>query len=112
MLTGEAFKHVEKLRLAKDQLGAGINLVGQQIAQVPMRVVNKNLTRTACESSVDRGIDLLRHQVPGALILAITHAGLLRVYDASYAFNVGRDVDLHNLASSSATHAWAASTSE
>ena len=76
-------------------LGARVELFGDQVAEVAVRVVDEHRFGAGVEGAGDGGVGLLRHQAAGAFVFAVAHARLLGAVDASDAFDVGRDQEFH-----------------
>ena len=89
--------HTQIARLALDRLRARIEQVGQQVAEVAVRVVHVHLGRAAVEGAGDGGIGLVGHPATRALVLGVACARLLRVTDAGHAFDIDGDEDFHGL---------------
>ncbi len=69
--------HRERLGRAGDELGAGIEILDEDVAHRTVGVVDQNLTGPAGQSPFDGGVDLARHQLLSSLVLFPVHLGLL-----------------------------------
>ena len=97
----DAGHHAELARLAEQQLGARIELVGKQVAKGAMRIVDDDRCRAARERAADGGVRFPGHQPASALELGIAGTRLFRMHDARDAFDVDRDQYLHRLSACS-----------
>jgi hypothetical protein len=91
-----AVHHVERLGAAGQQFDAIVELLDQQVRVGAVPVVDEHLGGAGVERRPHGGVDLRRHQPPGALVLgAAAGHRLLGGDDAGHPFDVARDVDPH-----------------
>ena len=92
----EAGAHVEQAGLAADQLGGGVELLGEQVPALGMGVVDDELLDAGLHRPLDRSVALEGHQAAGVAVLGRAGRALVGVDDAGDTFDVDRDEDLQS----------------
>ena len=91
----DAVHHAQRLVEATHQVGARIELLGEDVVHSPVRVVDDDLRCAGGRGALDGRVDVGGHEVPEALVLDLALHELVAARDPADAFAVGRDQDLH-----------------
>ncbi len=95
-IAGQPGRHIERLGLAEDEVGARIEQLGNDVAHGAVTVVHQHFGGTALESAGDGGVDFFGHQPAPAHIPHCPAAPAGETTPATH-LNVGGDVNLHVL---------------
>src|SRR5439155_8336088 len=87
----DALAHAPRLRGPDDELGAWIEIIGEDVVHRAVRVVHAEPARSPARRTVDARVRLVRHPLARALVLDALHHHLRVRRDAADAFHVDRD---------------------
>src|SRR5437660_4366925 len=87
--------HVPAAGVPADQLGPRVQLLGIEVHARPVAVADDDLLHARLEGALDRGVDLLRQQVPASRVQRRGRVRLLVAGDARDALHVRGDEDAH-----------------
>jgi hypothetical protein len=84
----DALHHAHGLVKALDHAGARIDLLDEQVAHDPVRVVHHDLGRPGVERPEDRRVRVTGHEDPPALVVGSLREDVLRIGHGGSAFHV------------------------